>query len=200
MLEHQLELKSIFLRLYTILFLIGITADVSADQQDEEKRIVKARELFYSSIEDKNKIKPAIQAFHDLMSQYPQYEGRALTYLGALTALRGKHAFWPHDKLRYTKRGLGMLDQGVTKCPDDVESLFIHGSTCFYLPFFFERSDDAQEKFRQIVNLLPEKYFEYDYELLQNVVEFILKNAKLDEDEKKRLQDMKEIWEEVRAD
>jgi len=147
-----------------------------------------ARLLFYASVEQKKQIGPAIAAFEELAGNYPAWAGRAKTYIGALVALQGKHAFLPHDKWRLANRGLAIMDEGVAMAPEDVESLFIHSSTCYFLPFFFKRGEDAQAKFRELVRLLPEKHREFDEPMFANVVQFIAERARLDENEKAALE------------
>ncbi len=131
------------------------------------------RKLFYSAVADKKQIDPAIEIFRKIMHDDPQLEGRALTYIGALEALKGKHAFFPHDKYRHTLNGLFIMDQGLAKNPQDIESLFIHATTCYFLPFFFHRHDDAKRHFRTIIALLPESYDSYDPEMVHHVIDFI---------------------------
>lgn len=154
---------------------------------DTSALLRQARQLFYKSVEDEEQIDAAETAFRKLMALDKQLEGRATTYLGALVAIRGKHAFWPHDKWRLANEGIELMDKGVAIAPSDVEALFIHGSTCYYLPFFFKRSDDAQQKFRKIVQLLPSQKHAYDADLLLNVVQFMEENAELDDTERQQL-------------
>ena len=117
-----------------------------------------------------------------------RYTGRAQVYIGALVALKGKHAFLPHTKFKWAKRGLAIMDDGLRKSPDDIEALFIHGTTCYHLPFFFQRGDDAQRDFKEIVKRMPLQIHTYDPKLIKNVVLFLLENAKLTDDEKIYLQ------------
>jgi hypothetical protein len=158
-----------------------------------EGALEEARRLFYASVEDKKQVGPAIAAFEEIVRLYPEWTGRARTYIGALVALRGKHSILPHDKWRWANRGLDIMDEGVALDPEDVESLFIHSSTCYFLPFFFNRGDDAQAKFRELIRLLPEKYHEFPRSMIANVVQFIQERAQLTEEEKAALQRLKEL-------
>ncbi|MBN1997382.1 hypothetical protein JW935_07515 [candidate division KSB1 bacterium] len=151
--------------------------------------LVKGRDLFYKSIEDKRYLMQGLLIFESLKNN-PDFEGRAVTYIGALTALKGKHAFWPMHKYQYTQKGLAIMDEGIEKSPDDIEALFIHGMTCFYLPFFFHRSQDAQEKFKKIITLLPDHVHNYDPELVKNVIQFIKENIQLDEESRKIIKEL----------
>ena len=143
-----------------------------------------ARKQFYAAIEDKKQIEPAVKLFGKIKQLAPKYTGRAQVYIGALVALRGKHAFFPYTKLKWARRGLAIMDTGLKKSPNDIEALFIHGTTCYYLPFFFRRGDDAQRDFKKIIKLMPQQMHAYDPKLIKNVVEFLIENAKLTNDEK----------------
>lgn len=157
-----------------------------------------ARSLFYRSIENEDIIASAEKTFRELQQLDTRYEGRAVTYLGALTALKGKHAFWPHEKWRLANEGIEQMDRGVALSPNDIEALFIHGSTCYYLPFFFNRADDAQRKFKRILRLLPSQLREYDATLLQNVLDFLAQHAEFGTREQEQLKAVQQQLAEVR--
>ncbi len=164
----------------------------SAEALTEAQAALKqARLLFYAGVEDKTKIEPAIAAFQELIRMRPEWEARAWTYIGALTALKGKHSLLPHDKWHKANQGLKIMDQAVAQNPQDVEALFIHSSTCVFLPFFFKRGKDAQNKFRRLVQLLPENHHEFDPEMLKNVIRFISERAKLSQEETATLNRLK---------
>jgi len=78
------------------------------------------------------------------------------------------------------------MDQGLAADPQDIESLFIHGMTCYYLPFFFKRHGEAEKNLKKILFLLPQCYEKYDRVMAQNAVRFILENVPLDLEEKKQ--------------
>jgi hypothetical protein len=151
-----------------------------------------ARKQFYAAIEDEKQIDPAIALFKRIGAAEPKYTGRTQVYIGSLIALRGKHAFFPHTKLKWARRGLAIMDSGLQKSQNDIEALFIHGTTCYYLPFFFKRGDDAQRDFREIIKLMPQQMDTYDPKLIANVVAFLLENVKLTDDEKTYLQILKD--------
>jgi hypothetical protein len=134
-----------------------------------------------------------MNAFTQLAKDHPELEYRAKTYIGALVALKGKHSFWPQDKLRWTNRGLEIMDEALAAAPEDVEALFIHSSTCYYLPFFFKRSEDSQAKFGAILGLLPSQYAAYDPQLVRNVVNFIFDHAQLDDQGREQLNQLQEV-------
>ena len=166
---------------------IGITADESV-----EVLLKRAREEFYASVENKKRIEPAIKLFERIAREKPKYAGRAEVYMGTLVALKGKHAFFPHTKLKWTKRGLAIIDSGLKKAPEDIEALFIHGAVCYHLPFFFQRGDDAQRDFKEIIKQMPSQMHTYHSELVVNIITFLLEKAKLTDDEKVYLRALKD--------
>ena len=171
-----------------IALIFVLRADGAASQKSVAEMLEIARKQFYAAIEEEQQIDPAIALFKRIGAAEPKYTGRTQVYIGSLIALRGKHAFFPHTKLKWARRGLAIMDSGLQKSPDDIEALFIHGTTCYYLPFFFRRGADAQRDFRKIVKLMPQQLDTYDPKLITNVVAFLLENVKLTDDEKTYLQ------------
>ena len=164
---------------------------VAADESVEEL-LKQAREKFYASVEDKKQIEPAIKLFERIAREKPEYAGRAEVYIGTLVAIKGKHAFFPHTKLKFTKRGLEIMDAGLKKAPHDIEALFMHGAVCYHLPFFFKRGEDAERDFKEIIKQMPLQAHAYDPELVVNIIDFLFEKAKLTDDEKVYLQTLKD--------
>lgn len=176
----------IFLFFIWLLLFSFCSKSISMNESVEEILQI-ARKQFYDAVEDKAMIEPAMELFRKIGKSEPKYAGRTQVYIGALVVLKGKHAFFPYTKLKWTKRGLTMMDNGLKNSPNDIEALFIHGTTCYHLPFFFRRGDDAQRNFKKIIKMLPQQMKIYDPTLIKNVSVFLLKNAKLTDDQKKYL-------------
>lgn len=173
--------------LFIAALLFTLCANSVAVKEPIEETLESARKQFYAAIENKKQIQPTIEMFRRIAQLEPKYAGRTQVYIGALVALKGKHAFFPHTKLNWANRGLAIMDSGLEKNQNDIEALFIHGTTCYYLPFFFRRSDDAQRNFKKIIELIPQQMHAYDPKLIKNVILFLLENAKLTDSEKKYL-------------
>ena len=167
-----------------VAILFSFCANSVAVNSPVEALLRNARKQFYAAIEDKKQIEPAIKRFEHIKQVEPKYAGRTQVYIGALVALRGKHAFFPHTKLKWAKHGLAIMDSGLKKNPTDIEALFIHGTTCYHLPFFFRRGDDAQRDFKKIIKLMTKQMEAYDPKLIAHVVVFLLENAKLTDAER----------------
>ena len=174
-----------------IVLICSLRVDSAASKESVAEMLEAARKRFYAAIEDEKQIAPTITLFKRIGQLEPEYTGRTQVYIGALVALRGKHAFLPHAKLKWARRGLAIMDSGLQKSPNDIEALFIHGATCYHLPFFFRRSDDAQRDFRKIIKLMPQEMDTYPPRLITHVVAFLLENVKLTDAEKTYLQTLK---------
>lgn len=157
-----------------------------------------ARVLFYRSIEEKQHLDQAVYMFNRLKT-YERYTGLAETYLGALTALEGKYAFLPTTKYNKAIKGLEKMDKGVEISPDNLEARFIRGTTCYYLPFFFNRQKTAEEDFQVILTLLEQHYDRYNPELVSNVIDFLQKNTELTPRETKIVERVGDELKEKRA-
>lgn len=155
-------------------------SDAQITYNEEAERLLdKGRNLFYASVEDKSKLDSAFLIFDKYQNLYPEFQGRATTYIGVLTALRGRHAFWIYTKYNLVKKGLKIMDQGIEQSPDDIEALFVYGSTCFFMPFLFGRKDEAQNAFVRIIELLPQNIQHYDPILMGNVIDFLIEHTDL---------------------
>ncbi|MBD3166554.1 hypothetical protein GF324_08145 [bacterium] len=164
-----------------------------------ESLLENGRRLYYRAVEHKPALDSALVVFETLRRRDPEHEGRYLAYIGSLTALRGKHAFWPAKKLKLSNRGLALLDSAVALAPRDIEALFIHGSTNHHLPFFFGRADRARASFESILELLPSHMHEYDRDLVVHAVRFMREEMKWDDSQTARLRNIEEGVEEWTA-
>lgn len=153
-----------------------------------EAHIKDARLLFYQAVEDEDKLQLAIDKFELLKNKSKLHRGVSETYIGSLTMLKGKYAFWPMKKLSYVEEGLEIMDAGIALDPSNIESLFIYGSTCYYLPFFLGKADLAEEKLRKIITLLNDKTAaKYDKEILKNALTFLKDELELSAGETKKI-------------
>jgi hypothetical protein len=79
------------------------------------------------------------------------------------------------------------MDEGLAQNPDDIESIFVHGVTCYYLPKFFGRRDEAKRHLRRLVELLPAAAADYDPKFVANVIKFLVEKIKLEGEERQNL-------------
>jgi hypothetical protein len=170
---------------FFVVLILNFAAPLGAAPTDS--LLTQARLLYYASLQDKSKLDSAIAMFEKIGEREARFQGRAETYIGSLTAVRAKYAFWPHQKWKWAKSGLRRMDAGLAQSPDDIEALFIHGTTCYYLPKFFGRAGAAQRSLREIMRLLPEQAHDYDPKMLGNVIKFLMEKLNLTENEREHL-------------
>ena len=148
----------------------------SRETPEKEHEIKLLRSMYYQATEDKDVIPEGIKLLESLKIIYPYNKGLFEVYNGAFLTLKAKHAFWPHEKLNYAKKGLEIMDAGLKKSPDNVEALFIHGTISDNLPFFMGRSEEATTSFKKIVTLLRKNPDSIDKELLDDIFDYLEKN------------------------
>jgi len=184
---------------YNFIFLINVLMIMFTNKgysqvtynAEAEKLLEIGRNLFYASVEDESKLDSAFLIFEKYQKEYPEYQGRATTYRGVLTALRGRHAFWVYSKYKLVKEGLKIMDEGISQSPNDLEALFVYGSTCYFMPGLFGRDDSAQNAFVKIIELLPQNIQNYNPAIMGNVIDFLIEHTELTNQQIARLTDMK---------
>lgn len=135
-----------------------------------------ARENFYKATEEEEAVDKAISQFQQIKKIEPDLNGLAEVYIGSLTALKATYTYWPNKKMEWAKKGIAIMDEGLAKDPNNIESLFIYGTTCYYLPFFFEKGKDAENSLLKILDLLEAGRTIPEKELLKNAIQFIIDN------------------------
>ena len=70
-----------------------LRVDGAASGESVAEILEVARKQFYAAIEDEKQIAPTIALFKRVGQLEPKHTGRVQVYIGALIALRGKHAF-----------------------------------------------------------------------------------------------------------
>ena len=173
------------------LFLLLGNTSASIDASDRHASLSRARQLFYDATDSEKLIEATEEQYEQIKSAYPDLTGRAEAYLGALHAVRGKHAFMPHNKFIWAMRGLKRMDAALALAPEDLEVLFIHAAVCHHLPFFFARGDDAKKDFRNMIELLPLVHAEYDTQLVIDAFKLIDKSH-LTDDEKAHARELRQ--------
>lgn len=171
-------------QLACLVFTVTAAVAGQGDRESERRQeLAAARQLFYDATRKEKLVDDAETAYEAIKTTWPDVSGRAEAYLGALQAVRGKHAFLPHNKFIWAMRGLKRMDAAIQDAPDDLEALFIHAAVCHHLPFFFGRGDDAKQDFRRMIQLIPSIHADYDWQLVVDVFKLI-EQSKLSEEEK----------------
>lgn len=147
-----------------------------------------ARQLYSQAVKEEDKLELALVQYEQIKKENPALNGVATVYIGSLTMLKGKHAFWPHKKVEYVNDGIKIMDKGLNADPNNLESLFIYGSSCRYLPFFLGKKDLAIEKLKKMLTLLDDiSIKKYNTDFLLNAMKFITEKVDLSPDEKAKV-------------
>jgi hypothetical protein len=138
------------------------------------------RVYFYLAVDNEEFISKGDQHFRKMNQHSPNLKGEANIYLAAIHALRAKNATWPMDKWNLANKALSDMDKVVERYPNNIEIRFIRASTCYYLPFFFNRKDQVKSDFLILVNQLSTKENKYPVSLLKSICLFIMNSQYLE--------------------
>lgn len=183
-----------FSKHYTVVFITLMIFNVSAKDEVEamERSLLsESRQQFSISVDQEDRVVPAIELFKQLRIEFPELSGRAEVYLGALEAIKGKHAFWPHQKITHVNAALKMMDKGLAQNPDDLEALFVHANIYYNLPFFFATKDEGARNYGRIVELMPREYQNFDKKFILDVIDYYQNELKRPQDEMTVLAEIK---------
>lgn len=152
-----------------------------------EKRQL-GRLYFYLSVEQKDFIHKG-KTYLSSLGRSIEFSGFREMYMAGLKALEAKYALWPLEKWQLANEALKEMDYVVENHFEDPEIRFIRASTCYYLPFFFNRQNQVKEDFLFISKCLIEQknINTYPTHLLRNICSFILDSGILKGKEKNDL-------------
>lgn len=184
-----MTVRSRFLILFVATLFIPLSiCHASGTNGEGYQQLLKLRAAYYQAIESNAPVDSVINAFESFGAEEKVYRTIADAYIGSLTAFKGRDAFWPQQKLDYVKQGMGLLDEALATSDGNLEVIFIHATTCSYLPFFFGRKDDAREGFKVIAERLPNETEGVDDSLVVNITEFLSGTDLMTKDELEALQ------------
>lgn len=152
------------------------------------------RELYFAAVQEESAIPRGLQAILELRASGAAPTGGTTdvvlsAYQGALITLRAKHGFWPPDRLRHLREGLGILDQAVAARPEHPEIRYLRLLSCYFLPGILGRGGSVREDFGALARLLPSARDAFAPDLYRMMVAFVLEHGALEAPELERLQD-----------
>lgn len=101
---------------------------------------------------DKEAVKKAHAALESLRKRI-KTNNLVEAYYGSATALLGRDAVDPMERVEKALKGLKLLDQAVTNDKEDTEIRTLRGYVCFKLPeMYFHRTKTAIEDFRYLAD------------------------------------------------
>ena len=159
--------------------------------EDLELRLERLRTLYFLGVANEEHLDRADQevaSIRDLAG----FQGRNLeplvdAFAGAVEVVRGKHAFWPGNKVGHVRRGLVLLDRAVERAPTSVEILNLRLLSTFYLPFFFRRGDTTRADLTALATLLPRGADDLPTHVWMAISDFVLAHGTLTPADRDRL-------------
>jgi tetratricopeptide (TPR) repeat protein len=140
--------KSIFLTFLVLTATVFAQAPAPAQPAKAstfEQQLAKARAAYFLDLQgDSNAASIAKKDFRALQAEAPN-NSVVMAYSGSLVLLEAARtwAFW--NKKSLSQKGLAEMDKAVAMDPDNLEARFIRGASCWHLPFFFHRKQQAEQ-------------------------------------------------------
>lgn len=156
-------------------------AALESDPGNRESALRRLGALYLVGVQEKRAVEAGLRAI-DSLPPDPEAadDAMALAYRGAFTVLRGKHAFWPHDKLRHVRHGLDLLDRAVASLPASARIRYLRLMSGYYLPGLFGRGDEVRADFAALADVLPAAAPDFTPRLHREIVQFVLENGRLE--------------------
>ncbi|MGC8549515.1 MAG: hypothetical protein ACP5M4_07425 [Acidobacteriaceae bacterium] len=110
-----------------------------------QQQLAKARAAYFRDLQgDSDAAGIAKKDFRALQTEAPD-NPVVMAYSGSLILLEAARtwAFW--NKQSLSQKGLAEMDKAVAMAPDNLEARFIRGASCWHLPFFFHRKQQAEQ-------------------------------------------------------
>jgi tetratricopeptide (TPR) repeat protein len=140
--------KPIFL-LFAVLVTAAFAQQAAYAQPAEstafQQQLAQARSAYFRDLQgDSTAAAIARKDFRALKAEAPN-NPVVMAYSGSLTLLEAARtwAFW--NKQSLSQKGLTEMDKAVAMDPDNLEARFIRGASCWHLPFFFHRKQQAEQ-------------------------------------------------------
>lgn len=143
------------------------------------KSLSEIRQLYTNSISKSTASDNLISYFN---SNPPRNEIE-LAYEGAGRMVRAKHLFFPHDKLATYNKGKELLETALAKAPLSLEIRYLRFSIQYESPSFLGYKGSMQEDRKMLVEQVSSVK---DPELKSQIINFLLKEAKVKPEEIKQ--------------
>ncbi len=166
-------------------FLLGIISSNSfAFEQKkpvDDSTLDFIRNSYYASIDNDEELEK-LEAFiaKEYSANVSKYPPIILAYYGGVIALKGKHAFWPFDKLNYLNTSMDILELAINKDPDNLEIRFLRFSILDNIPGILGYSEEREEDKNKIVQLLCEKnYAQLKESIQEGIANYMVESGRL---------------------
>ncbi|RME75446.1 MAG: hypothetical protein D6776_03215 [Planctomycetota bacterium] len=117
---------------------------------DDQVQLELAKRLHLEGVDGDDKAAERAERMLAELAKEPGAPAIALAYYGSARTLAAKRswAFWRKGEL--AEEGLRLMDDAVAAAPGDLEVRFIRAISCYALPFFFDRGDQAASDFARV--------------------------------------------------
>lgn len=151
-------------------------------KEEWQKRLTEAIEIYHKAVKGNRKAtKEAYNLLKELNKEIPS-NVEIFAYFGSVTALMARDTPLPKDKKKFALEGLEMLDQAVTKSPDNITIRILRGNVCLRMPeSVFHRTQTARDDFEYIIDRYaknPKILTESSYETIVKDLETAKKRIK----------------------
>ncbi len=170
---------------YILLLLLFCVAVSNADDK-QTYNIKDARKLYMKATKDEDLLDSAITYFKVLGKSDTNLASVSVTYIGSLTMCRAVFTGWPHKKIEWVNTALPIIDKGISLDSTNIESLFIYGSSCYFLPFLWDRSDGAKDRLMLVVEMIGKgEADKHGFDWVYQAIKFISVKIDLEDEERK---------------
>jgi hypothetical protein len=138
------------LKPWVALYFIFLAVSAVYAGTDFNLRLSEARRQYFANLQGNHAAGDQARAgFRALAHDYPD-KPVVEAYSGSLELLEAARTWAIWDKRRLANEGLQKMDQAVNRAPGDLEARFIRAASCWHLPFFYKRKEQAGDDFTVI--------------------------------------------------
>jgi hypothetical protein len=138
------------LKSWVAIFLIFFAVSTVHASTDLDPRLTEARRLYFANLQGDHAAGDKARAsFAALEHDHPD-QPVVKAYSGSLELLEAARTWAIWDKRRLANEGLEKMDQAVNRAPGNLEARFIRAASCWHLPFFYKRKEQAANDFTVI--------------------------------------------------
>jgi hypothetical protein len=138
------------LKLWVACLLIVFTVSTVHAGTDFDQRLAEARRQYFANLQGDHAAGDKARASFATLAHDDPDQPVVEAYSGSLELLEAARTWAIWDKRRLANEGLEKMDQAVNRAPGDMEARFIRAASCWHLPFFYKRKEQAANDFTMI--------------------------------------------------
>jgi hypothetical protein len=128
------------------------------------------REEYYRCVDDAART----DALHERLVSMRSEKAVVIGFIGALEALKAKHAWNPYRKMEYLARASTTLEKAIMADPGNIEIRFLRYTVEYFVPAFLGYSKHLKEDKSVIIQQITQRRFsQKDMLLIENIVKFL---------------------------